>query len=149
MSTSHAPPTELRSPPSEESIRRGHEVRDVNPRAVLWLVAGVLAVGIIVHVVLWFVLAGLQWSAEQSDAVRSPLAAEAPQPPPPRLQDQPQQEYLDYRREQDERLESYGWIDRPQKIVRIPVSRAMDLIVEQGLPKAKPKSDATPEMEEP
>lgn len=33
-------------------------------------------------------------------------------------------------------LESYGWIDRPAGIVRIPIDRAMQLLVERGLPAA-------------
>jgi hypothetical protein len=124
-------------------------VRDVNPRAVLWLGAGVLIMAAVVHVVLWLTLQGFQRSAEQSDPPRSPLAAEAPSPPPPHLQDKPQQEYLEYRREQDERLESYGWVDRQQGVVRIPISRAIDLIVEQGLPKPKAETEEKGEQDEP
>jgi hypothetical protein len=149
MSTSHTPPTDVRSPPSEESVRRGHEVRDVNPRVILWLGAGVLIMAAVVHVVLWLALGGMRWSAEQSDPPRSPLAAEAAEPPPPHLQDKPQQEYTEYRREQDERLASYGWIDREQGIVRIPISRAIDLIVEQGVPKPQMEAEEKEEKDEP
>ncbi|HEY3762330.1 MAG TPA: hypothetical protein VGN23_11345 [Verrucomicrobiae bacterium] len=31
-------------------------------------------------------------------------------------------------------LNSYGWIDRSNGIVRIPIQRAMDLLLERGLP---------------
>jgi len=137
----------MRSPPSEESVRRGHEVRDVNPRVILWLGAGVLIMAAVVHVVLWLALGGMQWFAEQGDPPRSPLAAEAAEPPPPHLQDKPRQEYLDYRREQEEQLNSYGWVDREQRVVHIPIARAMDLIVEQGLPKPTAELDK-PERED-
>jgi hypothetical protein len=32
----------------------------------------------------------------------------------------------------DDRLQTYGWIDREKKIVRIPIQRAMELAVERG-----------------
>jgi hypothetical protein len=32
------------------------------------------------------------------------------------------------------KLNSYGWIDRSNGIVRIPIDRAMDLILQRGLP---------------
>jgi hypothetical protein len=35
---------------------------------------------------------------------------------------------------QDEKLNSYGWIDRSNGIVQIPIERAMDLLAQRGLP---------------
>lgn len=35
-----------------------------------------------------------------------------------------------YRRQQAARLSGYGWIDREHAVVRIPIERAMELIVE-------------------
>ena len=35
-------------------------------------------------------------------------------------------------------LTSYAWVDKPGGFARIPVDRAMELIVERGLPPAKP-----------
>jgi len=32
------------------------------------------------------------------------------------------------------RLQSYGWVDRSIGMVRMPIDRAMELVVEQGLP---------------
>ena len=31
-------------------------------------------------------------------------------------------------------IESYGWVDQKQGIVRVPIKRAMELLVERGLP---------------
>jgi hypothetical protein len=36
--------------------------------------------------------------------------------------------------QQEARLNSYGWVDRTNGIVHIPIERAMDLIVARGLP---------------
>lgn len=35
---------------------------------------------------------------------------------------------------QNAKLDSYGWVDRSNGVVRIPIERAMDLIVQRGLP---------------
>jgi mono/diheme cytochrome c family protein len=53
----------------------------------------------------------------------------------PALDDNTSPEILMARREQEEaRLNSYGWIDKEAGVVRIPIDRAMALIVESGLP---------------
>ena len=36
--------------------------------------------------------------------------------------------------QQSQKLNSYGWIDRSRGVVRIPIGRAMDLILQRGLP---------------
>ncbi|HEV2330417.1 MAG TPA: hypothetical protein VGY56_16670 [Verrucomicrobiae bacterium] len=35
---------------------------------------------------------------------------------------------------QNQKLNSYGWVDRSNGIVRIPIDRAMDLLMQRGLP---------------
>jgi hypothetical protein len=35
---------------------------------------------------------------------------------------------------QNNELNSYGWVDRSNGIIRIPIERAMDLILQRGLP---------------
>ena len=131
-SNTHAEP--IHEPPAEDSIRSGHEVRDVNIRGVLWLAAAVLAGGIVVHVASWYLLQSLEVSAKHADPELSPLAEMRPEPPAPRLQDRPSHDYTEYRAEQDARLNSYGWVDREQRVVHLPVSRAMELILQRGLP---------------
>jgi hypothetical protein len=35
---------------------------------------------------------------------------------------------------QEDELNSYGWVDQSAGVAHIPIDRAMDLIVEHGLP---------------
>lgn len=35
---------------------------------------------------------------------------------------------------EDEQLSTYGWVDRNDGIVRIPIERAMEIVVNEGLP---------------
>lgn len=67
-------------------------------------------------------------------APRHPMAAERQVPPAPRLQTDPAGERLELEERDRARLETYGWVDREQGVVRIPLERAMDLVAEEGLP---------------
>jgi hypothetical protein len=42
---------------------------------------------------------------------------------------------------QEDQLNSYGWVDEKAGVARIPIERAMDLIVQRGLP-VYPQGDA-------
>lgn len=54
--------------------------------------------------------------------------------PAPRLEVRPGTSLTEFRAAEDVDLTSYGWIDRDNGIVRIPIARAMQLLVERGLP---------------
>ncbi len=55
-------------------------------------------------------------------------------PPALRLQTDAPQDLSDYRDAQKNILSGYGWVDQPAGIVRIPVSRAMELLLQKGYP---------------
>ena len=54
--------------------------------------------------------------------------------PQPRLIVKPGATFADLRAAEDAELNSYGWVDRNAGIARIPIDRAMQLILEHGLP---------------
>jgi len=62
------------------------------------------------------------------------VRAVEPQIPPVRLQRDPVAELALVQAEQRARLNSYGWVDPEKKILHIPIDRAIDLLVERGLP---------------
>lgn len=83
----------------------------------------------------------------------APFATTRELPPSPRLQVLPHQELHDYCAEQNAAVSSYGWVNESSGVVRIPVDRAMDLILQRSLP-ARPQSDvptgpATPAINAP
>ncbi len=55
-------------------------------------------------------------------------------PPEPRLQDNAVQDLREMRDAEDKILNGYGWVDQQHGVVRIPIDRAMDLLVQRGLP---------------
>jgi hypothetical protein len=112
----------------------GYERSDASPRGVLYfalLMAAILAAAS-------FSLIGLfkyfQKAANPGSFVAAPFATERPMPPPPRIQPNPGADLQDYYQSQEKLLNSYGWIDRQNGIVRLPIYRAMELLVERGLP---------------
>jgi hypothetical protein len=114
----------------------GHEETDVNEWAV-GKFAVALALVIVAALFLLFGLFRYLLSREGGPpAGRSQVAASEPVKafPQPQLQ---QSEVLDLkavRAAEDQVLNSYAWIDPEKGVVRIPIDRAMDLLVERGLP---------------
>jgi hypothetical protein len=99
----------------------------------LWLaVAMVLSLGI-VYGTFWL----FESRAASTDAATQqfPLAVgQDKEPPAPRLQTQPFKDVYLLKQGQNERLHSYGWTDKDNGIVHIPIERAMELTLKNGLP---------------
>jgi len=55
-------------------------------------------------------------------------------PPEPRLQTAAPLDLKRYHADQEKILQGYGWVDSHAGIVRIPVDRAMDLLLQKGYP---------------
>lgn len=72
--------------------------------------------------------------ADRQDRPHSPLREERVVPPEPRLQTNPGGALKELRQEEDRLLGSYGWIDREQRILRVPIERAMDQVLRRGVP---------------
>lgn len=110
-----------------------YEKRDANLPALLqfgfWL-AVVIAAAVIGMI---YTLDYFQ-KAMPEGKTASPMSAERVFPPSPRLQSQPRQELHDYCAAQQQSVTSYAWVDERNGIVQIPVDRAMELVLERGLP---------------
>ena len=50
----------------------------------------------------------------------------------------PDSEVDQYATEEQQRLHTYGWIDQSAGVVHIPIERAMDLLLQRGLPTRPP-----------
>jgi len=89
----------------------------------------------VVLCLVWLLLA--HWRTRQiaHDPPPSPIAeARAPRlPPEPRLQSFPVRDMEELRAREDAVLTTYGWVDRQAGIGRIPIDRAVELLLEKGL----------------
>lgn len=115
---------------------RSEPDRDIRFRWV-YLVGGlIVAITLIYAALMWPFSMELFERVERSDPPASPIAAarERNLPPAPRLQPDPAQEMQELRHWESRVLGSYGWVDRSQGIARIPVERAIELTLEEGLP---------------
>jgi cytoskeletal protein RodZ len=121
-----------------------HETTDASISALVKFGVGLFFLIVVV-------LAGANWmfnyfrNTQQLGPPASPFEESRTMPPQPRLQVRPAQDLKQLRTTEDERLNSYGWVDQKTGVARIPIDRAMDLLIEKGLPvragaPAKPSS---------
>ena len=114
--------------------RPGHEEKDVN----VWAVAKFAIALVLLCAVALAGLAGLfRYFQTREARLQPPQVAgddlKGPSlPPEPRLQSSPVLDLKRMRDAEDQILGSYGWIDRQQGIVRLPIARAMDLLSQRG-----------------
>jgi hypothetical protein len=116
----------------------GYERRDASIPGLLQGAFWLAVVLFVTLIVMRFVF-GFFKKVEPLGPTASPLVTPAQQaqqmlPPSPRLQVQPHAELVDYCAAQQREVDSYAWIDKQDGIVRIPVDRAMDLVLTRGLP---------------
>lgn len=64
--------------------------------------------------------------------IRSPVLAPPRLFPEPRLQVDPRIDLEHLRAAQRQQLADYAWVDRDRGLIRIPITRAMDLIAARG-----------------
>ena len=60
-------------------------------------------------------------------------------PPEPRLQQFPESEYYQHYLTEQQRLQEYGWINKDEGVVRIPIADAMRLTLERGVLQSAPQ----------
>jgi hypothetical protein len=140
----------LRVPP--ESLERKHEVGEKSVRNVLFVGGG--AAALLVFSLLTCVLIFHFFSEKRPMQSMTPLGIIlAPNLAPLERFPQPNLQIDDDRAQmtmlytaQSAKLDTYGWVDRSNGIVRIPIKRAMDLIIQRGLPvqtNAAPAEDSS------
>jgi hypothetical protein len=115
------------------SATPGYETRDVNTGAVLgFLIFLSLVIGL---VTLGNRLLFRFYSAsEQQPAPASSFFNVRQVPAEPDLQVDPRSDLLKAYAKQQQALETYAWEDRRNGTVRIPIERAMDLLLTKGTP---------------
>ena len=121
----------------------GHETRDANIRSLL-IVGGVIVATLVFLSVLMVGVFKYFSKTQSLGPPASPFAQERPLPPAPRLQVEPHVDIGQLHAREAEMLQGYAWVDRNAGVVRIPIERAIDLLVEKGLPTRAPSTPAVP-----
>lgn len=112
----------------------GYEKSDASPRVLLYFALVVAVILAAASLSLIWLFKYFQKAENPGSFVAAPFAAERPLPPLPRIQPNPGADMQNYYQSQQSLLNSYGWIDRQNGIVRLPIDRAMELLLERGLP---------------
>jgi len=110
--------------PSERAVH--YEPSDADPRLLAALAAGTAVFLVLVPYILSLIYPVTTHSGIGIGRIRDI--------PSPRLQVDPADDLAALRRAEEERLSSYGWIDRDRTTLHIPIDRAMALTAQRGLP---------------
>jgi hypothetical protein len=127
-------PPEASIPIDPASIARHYEQDDVDVRALVRYTVIIAVAGGIASVLLWVVLR--IWT-EQPLPIQiqiPPAEVTVPAVPGPGLDAIPEVNLVNILQRDNERLNSYGWVDRDAGVVHIPIDEAMRLMVEHGVP---------------
>lgn len=120
-------------PPSEGALEVGHETRDMSGKLMMWLTVG-LGGSVAGMIGLMLLLTGF-FHQERRD-IPAHLTAEqtAPlHPPRPNLQVAPVADLAHLHAAEENLLQHYAWIDSGHVHARIPIRRAMTLMVGRTL----------------
>lgn len=124
-----------------------HEESDINVRAIIWFVVVLTAISLAINVAMWGLFVGLDYYENKRDPPVSPLALLHAPPtggpqPAPGLQLTPWTDLKEFNAAQAAHLNGYGWVDQHGGIARVPISKAKELLLKQGLPVRPELADA-------
>ncbi len=127
----HAPVTYRDNP----DVQR--EKSDVDTRAIIRFGIGLAFTLVVTYIILLGLFA--YFSAREMRFGRGPARVQNTDqlPPEPRLEVSPRANLEELRAAEEKLLGSYSWVHKEKGIVRIPIDRAMEIIVERGLPARK------------
>src|SRR5580704_10268093 len=112
----------------------GYEKSDASPRGLVYFALTIAAILAATCLSLIWLFKHYEKTENPGSFVAAPFSDTRPLPPPPRIQANPAVDMQSYLQSQQNLLNTYGWIDRQNGIVRLPIDRAMELLLEQGLP---------------
>ena len=139
----HEDPSLRNLPPAAEALAARHEVEDMPLGGIKGFVVFLsltIAVTFIVVAVLLHVLLHIDVAGDQPASV---FPASSHIPPGPQIQPSRDHNTLDWqdlkalRDEEQTKLTQYAWIGNDKQTARIPIDRAMELVLAQGLPTRK------------
>ena len=135
-----APPTSANpsltvSEPRIKPSHAGHETRDANVKWLFGIVFFLFFSGLAIHGILAGCLSLLNGKVSPADLWEPVAGARSLTPPPgPQLQISAPMDLQAFREREEDQLTNYGWVNRTSGVVRIPIRRAMELLLQEGLP---------------
>jgi hypothetical protein len=136
--------TDLRH--NEHDPGTGFERQDLGSRPIFGFLISLIIIGIFVYYGVWGIFYVLDTYYKKREAAVSPLVQQQANTrtvergaiektfPEPRLETDERSEINDFRIAEEQKLNSYGWVDQNQGVVHMPITRAMELVAQRGLP---------------
>jgi hypothetical protein len=112
----------------------GYETRDAHVGGAFGFLVALGIVLIVAALLCWGMFRFFSAHVMDQAASDSPFAGTRQLPLGPQLQVNPREDWLRFRQEQEQALESYSWQNRTAGTVRVPIEVAMDLLVKKGVP---------------
>lgn len=124
-----------------------YERQDLSPKGILYFLLALVVGTVLCALLLSGVYAWLDHRETEQQSTMSPLITTMPEDtrhiargypqatfPNPKLEEDERGQLNGIRTDWNETLYSYGWVNEPSGTVRIPIGRAMDLLIQRGLP---------------
>ena len=149
---------------SDETVNHGHpghetefEHEDLGTRGIFVFMIGLAIIGVVIY----FIIVGMYSFLDKYE--RSQMTTSSPlvttkgaisrvvtqadmdktfkDNGAPMLETNERGQFKDFLIQQEQQLNSYGWVDQKDGVAHIPIERALELVVQRGLP-AAPKGSA-------
>jgi len=125
---------------SDRKGAHSFEVHDARARPIV--LAGVgLGIGTAIVFVIVFWLFHYFTAKPSFEGTKNPMTSRdgtsGLNPAVPHIEEHPSAGYQDLRRREDQVLSSYGWVDKKAGVAHMPIDRAMDMVLQRGLPVRK------------
>ena len=119
----------------------GYEHTDANVWQIVKFGLWLALTAVVVHIGLAGMYQMLIEQAKVKTEQPYPLASttEPRLPPEPRLQQFPRTEYYQFYLAEQQKLETYGWVNKDAGVVHIPIADAMRLTLERGVLQSAPQ----------
>jgi hypothetical protein len=141
---------------NEHNEGTGFEQQDWTSKPVYGFLISLVVIGVLVYYSVWGIFYLLETYNTKHQPAPSPMVQQTTtstrvvEPgaiektfPEPRLETNERGEINNFRLGEEQTLNSYGWVDQNAGVVRIPITKAMELIAQRGLP-TKPAVGTAP-----
>lgn len=114
---------------------------ELDLKSIIGFGVALVLVTLLVLALMWGMGIVFKEAEQAKDHPPSPMAEALvdPIPPGPRLQSTPPRDMDELRAQDRETLTTYGWVDPATGVARIPIDRAMSILVEKGIGAASDK----------
>ncbi|MGI8955347.1 MAG: hypothetical protein ACR2II_00315 [Chthoniobacterales bacterium] len=145
------------NPQGHQASYGTHEKKDADMISLAMIAALLLLIIAVCLLVCWGILHVFNRSRAAHERPRTHAVEEVAQMPQPQLITEPGKEWSEVRLREQTKLRTFGWVDRQAGVARIPISEAMKLLVERGMPEvgagqtrlqlmqARPQMDVQPD----